>query len=94
MVATIAYMDDRKMAQSIAKEKDTKLLDERLLERFASRALVPKNLVLEVALATAERIVRAWARISSELPISQQAHEKIDEQLQYVPLTKPFLHNV
>jgi serine/threonine-protein kinase HipA len=92
-VATIAYLDDRKMALSVAKEKDTKLLDERLLERFASRSLVPKNLVLEVALATAERIVSAWSRLSPELPISQHVREKIDEQLRYVPLTKRFLHS-
>ena len=91
-VATIAYMDDRKMALSVAKEKDTKFLDELLLERFASRALVPKNLVLDVALDTAERIVDAWPRMSPELPISLPVREKIDEQLRYVPLTKQFLH--
>jgi hypothetical protein len=53
---------------------------------------VPKNLVREVALATAERTVSAWSRMSLELPISQQAREKIDEQLRYSPLTKRFLH--
>lgn len=42
-VATIAYMDDCKLALSIVREKDTKLLDERLLERFASRAICFKS---------------------------------------------------
>lgn len=90
-VSTIAYIDDRKMALSIAKEKDTKFLDEQLLERFAAKARVPAKIVLDTALATAERTVKAWAKHSSELPVGKETRNKIDEQLRYVPLTRRFL---
>ena len=45
-VATIRYIEDRKMALSIAKEKDTKYLDKELLERFAGKARIPTAVVL------------------------------------------------
>ncbi len=93
-VSTVAYIDDRNMALSIAKEKDTKYLDEQLLERFASKARVPTNIVLDTALATAERTVNAWSHLSNELPIDEQTRNKIDEQLRYVPLTRRFLSTI
>ncbi len=91
-VSTIAYMDDRKMALSIAKEKDTKFLDEQLLERFAAKARIPTKIVLDTALATAERTVNAWTKHSSELQIGKETRSKIEEQLRYVPLTRRFLN--
>jgi len=90
-VSTIAYIEDRKMALSIAKEKDTKFLDESLIERLAAKARVPTNLILETAIATAERTVTAWSHLSSELPIDEETRNKIDEQLKYVPLTRRFI---
>jgi serine/threonine-protein kinase HipA len=90
-VSTIAYIEDRKMALSIAKEKDTKFLDESLIERLAAKARVPTNLILETAIATAERTVTAWSHLSRELPIDEETRNKIDEQLKYVPLTRRFI---
>jgi serine/threonine-protein kinase HipA len=90
-VSTIAYIDDRKMSLSIAKEKDTKFLDEQLLERFAAKARIPTKIVLDTALAIAERTVNAWEKHSSELPIGKETRDKIDEQLRYVPLTRRFM---
>ena len=52
---------------------------------------MPKNIVLDTALATAERTVNAWTEHSSELPIGKETRDKIDEQLRYVPLTRRFL---
>ena len=90
-VSTIQYINDRKMALSIAKEKDTGKLDQQLLERFAAKARVPTALVVETAWETAERVVQAWSRLKGDLPIDQEGRERIDEQLKYVPLTRRFL---
>lgn len=90
-VSTIRYIEDRKMALSVAHEKDTKLLDRALLERFAEKAGLPKHLVVETAMDTAEKTVRAWSKISSSLLLEEQARAKIEEQLRYMPLTHQFL---
>jgi serine/threonine-protein kinase HipA len=90
-VSTIAYIKDRKMALSVAREKDTQELDKPLLERFAVKAGLPKHMVVETALDTAEKTVRAWSQIASDLPLQKQVRENIEEQLGYVPLTKQFL---
>jgi serine/threonine-protein kinase HipA len=90
-VSTIAYIKDRKMALSVAKEKDSKALDKPLLEKFAVKVGLPKHMVVETALDTAEKTVRAWSTIASDLPLDRNVRENIEEQLRYVPLTKQFL---
>ncbi len=90
-VSTICYIEDRKMALSVAKEKDTKNLDQPLLEKFAAKAGLPKHMVVEVALETAEKTVRAWSEMAPSLPLEDRAREEIDEQLWYIPLTRQFL---
>lgn len=90
-VSTIAYIKDRKMALSVAREKDTKALDKPLLERFAVKAGLPKHMVIETALDTAEKTVRTWSTMASDLPLDRSVRENIEEQLRYVPLTKQFL---
>lgn len=90
-VSTIAYIKDRKMALSVAKEKDSKVLDKALLERFAVKAGLPKHMVVETALETAEKTVRAWSQMASDLPFDANVRDNIDEQLRYVPLTRQFL---
>ena len=90
-VSTIAYIKDRKMALSIAREKDTKRLDQALLERFAEKAGLPKHMVVQTALDTAEKTVRAWSQMASDLPLHDQVREGIEEQLRYLPLTQKFL---
>jgi serine/threonine-protein kinase HipA len=90
-VSTICYIEDRNMALSVAKEKDPKNLDQPLLERFAVRAGLPKHMVVEVALETAEKTVRVWSEMAPSLPLADKAREQIDEQLRYIPLTRQFL---
>ena len=79
------------MALSVAKEKDTKRLDQSLLDRFAAKAGLPKHMVVQTALETAEKTVRAWSEMASDLPLHDQVREGIDEQLRYFPLTQQFL---
>lgn len=90
-VSTIAYIKDRKMALSVAREKDSTALDKPLLEKFAVKAGLPKHMVVETALDTAEKTVRAWSTMASDLPLDRNVRENIEEQLRYVPLTKQFL---
>jgi serine/threonine-protein kinase HipA len=91
-VSTIQYSSvDERMALSMAKEKDPQYLDIELLERFAIRARVPSMLVIETGLETAERTVKAWLQLKSELPLNAESREKINHQLKYVPITRRFL---
>jgi serine/threonine-protein kinase HipA len=90
-VSTIAYIKGRKMALSVAKEKDTKRLDQRLLEKFAEKVGLPKQMVVQTALDTAEKTVGAWSEMASALPLQDQGRERIEEQLRDFPLTKQFL---
>lgn len=92
-VSTIQYVQDRQMSLSIAGEKDTKKLDTDLLVRFAAKARIPTHPVVEVATHTASKLVDTWRRIKSDLPLDDDARKKIDEQLEYVPLTRQFLNN-
>ncbi|HEV2988928.1 MAG TPA: type II toxin-antitoxin system HipA family toxin [Candidatus Angelobacter sp.] len=92
LVSTIQYpgLDDR-LALSIAREKDSMHLDISLLERFAARAKLPGRIVIETALATAERMVKTWPQVADDLPIDKKFKQKINEQFKYVPLTRQFL---
>jgi serine/threonine-protein kinase HipA len=90
-VSTIRYINDPKMALSIAREKDTGRLDTELLKRFAAKARVPAQLVLDSGLQTAERVVDAWRRMNRDLPIDGEVRRRIEGRFKYVPLTRAFL---
>jgi hypothetical protein len=61
------------MALSIAREKDTKRLDEPLLETV--KAGLPKHTVLQAAVETAEKIVRLWSEMAGALPLDRRVEE-------------------
>jgi serine/threonine-protein kinase HipA len=90
-VATTAYIDDRALALSISRQKDTGQLNENLLERFADRAGIPKRVVLDTARETAESTVRLWGQIQQDMPLDSRVREAVEAQLKYVPLTRQFL---
>jgi hypothetical protein len=75
-VSTIRYIEDRKVALSMAREKDTKYLDTDLLESFVARACVPSRMVLDTALETAARTVKAWSELNADLPIDREMRKK------------------
>ena len=56
----------------IAGEKDTRELDLNLLSRFASKARVPANPVVEIAIQTAEKLVTTWRRMKHDLPLDDR----------------------
>src|SRR5258708_38699519 len=57
-VPTIAYIKDREMGLSIAKEKDKGKLNDTLLERFAVKAGLPKHMDVETPSETPEKTGR------------------------------------
>jgi serine/threonine-protein kinase HipA len=92
-VSTIQYIENRKMALSMAGEKDTTKLDRDLISRFAARARIPTHSIDEIAVETAEKLVAAWRRMKHDLPLDDVARKKIDQQLEFVPLTRQFVQN-
>lgn len=90
-VSTIAYIEDFTMSLSVAKEKDIRKFDEKLLRRFAVKVPIPERVVFDAAFQTAERVVRTWPQLHSFLPLSLAAKERVTERLRLFPLTKQFL---
>jgi serine/threonine-protein kinase HipA len=91
-VSTIRYIEDPTMALSVAKEKDTKFLDDDHLKRFAAKAQIPSQIVLDTALETAEKFIGIWRRMAPELPLDTQMRERINERIKYIPLTRKLLY--
>jgi serine/threonine-protein kinase HipA len=86
IVSTIHYIADNTLALSIAKEKSTSQLDLDLLRRFAGKAQVPAELVLQTAQQTAEKVMTLWPTIQKDLPLDREARRKITEHMRSVPL--------
>jgi len=90
-VATTAYIEDRALALSISRQKDTGQLNEALLERFADRAGIPKRILLDTARETAESTVDLWHQMQHDMPLDSAVREAVEAQFNYVPLTRRFL---
>jgi len=84
------YINDHEMALSIAKEKKHKTAGSGTSRKIAVKAGLPKHMVVETALETAERTVHAWSEMAPNLPLQNHAREQIDEQLRQVPLSAHF----
>jgi serine/threonine-protein kinase HipA len=87
-VSTVRYIADDRLALSIAKEKAVTQLNLALLERFARKAQVPTQLVLETARETAERMMTIWPTLQKELPLDRETRSQITAHMQSVPLMK------
>jgi serine/threonine-protein kinase HipA len=87
-VSTVRYIADDRLALSIAKEKAVTQLNLALLERFARKAQVPTQLVLETARETAERMMTIWPTLQKELPLDRETRRQITAHMQSVPLMK------
>jgi len=92
LVSTIAYIDDFTTALSVvSKERDVRNFDEKLLRRFAAKALVPDRAISDVALETSERLVRVWEEIKGDLVLDADAKRRVTERMRVFPLTRMFL---
>jgi len=85
-VSTVRYIGEDRLALSIAKEKDVTRLSSALLERFANKAQVPSQLVLETARETAQRMMALWPKFQKELPLDQEARRRITVSMQSIPI--------
>jgi serine/threonine-protein kinase HipA len=90
-VSTIQYIDDRSLALSVAKEKDTGKLDRELLAKFANKARIPKVLVTDTAANVLESLMKAWTDLALHLPLDKKSRAKIEAQFRYMPLMRAFV---
>ena len=80
-VATHVFLDDSKMALSIAGEKEIRNINNAVLKRFAEKAKLPSNLVLQIAQETIEKTLDAWKPLKSDLPLPKSMRVAIEKQL-------------
>jgi serine/threonine-protein kinase HipA len=86
--STMRYLPERGLGLPLARTKDVSRLDDELLEKASLQAGVPRGLVKDVAHETARDFSRVWSNLKDGLPIDDLGRQKIDEQLQLVPLLK------
>jgi serine/threonine-protein kinase HipA len=60
LVPTVAYLDDHHMALSLGGTKDMYAVDEESFARFANRAGLPEQPIVEAALETAAAVRSSW----------------------------------
>ncbi|MDR3734607.1 MAG: type II toxin-antitoxin system HipA family toxin [Acidobacteriaceae bacterium] len=85
-VSTIRYIADHRLALSIAKEKVPSRLNSDLLRRFAQKAQVPTELVLQTARETAENVMVSWPKLQKELPLDRETRLQLTAHMKSIPL--------
>jgi serine/threonine-protein kinase HipA len=89
-VSTIAHLDDNfQMALPITckEEKDVRNINETVLRRFADKALMPAEAVLQPAIEISEKNVLTWKQIEGDLAIDPSAKQRVSERMNAFPLT-------
>lgn len=84
-VSTVRYITDDKLALSIAKEKAPSQLNSDLLERFARKAQLPTELVLQTARETAEKIMALWPIFQKNFPVDQETRRSVTAHMRSIP---------
>ena len=80
-VATHVFMDDNKLALSMAGEKDIRKINLALLKRFAEKAKLPVNAVTHMTQQTIEQTLAAWKQLKSDLPLNQSMRQAIEKRM-------------
>lgn len=86
-VSTIAYPVDNAMALNFLRTKDFKNLTFEQFEKFAAKARLPRNIVMNEVRNTLEAFQDTWAREKNNLELTNQAIQTIDEHVEQLPLT-------
>lgn len=84
-VATIEYIKPDRLALNFADTKDFTELDRARFARFAAKAKLSANLVMDTLLQTVERFHTAWSR-RKDLPISKALEAAINAHLKALPI--------
>lgn len=91
-VSTLPYVSGQEtLGLSIAGTKDFSVFSESLLERFADKTALPKNVILESARETVERTWSAWRDIRSDLSSPGFVGQSIDEHMKKLPIFREVL---
>lgn len=85
-VSTIVYIENDKLALTIARTKEWELVDDNRLERFARRAGVPRGVVLSAARDMVDRIKGEWSHLDENQLLSASMKHSIEQHIARVPL--------
>ena len=85
-VSTIAYIKDNSMALKVSKSNrfDAFSMDE--LSHLAAKARLPEKLVLDTASETVERFHDVWGKEKTNLALTNDAIDAIDEHVKKLPI--------
>jgi len=85
-VSTIAYIKDNSMALKVSKSIrfDAFSMDE--LSHLAAKARLPERLVLDTARETVERFHDVWGKEKTNLALTNDAMDAIDEHIKKLPI--------
>ena len=87
-VATIACLPDEEAALKVNRSKRFDAFTEDELAGLASRAALPKALVLDQARETVARFHDAWSEARKNLPITSEIASTIDAHLKTIPIAR------
>ncbi len=87
-VSTIAYMSDDRMALKVSRTARFDEVSYDGLAHLAGKAMLPEKLVLDTAREAVSTFMQLWGREKTNLPLSQQVRETIDQHLTRLPLLK------
>lgn len=85
-VSTIPYLPNDGTGLKISRTKTFDGFTRDELTHFAVKAAIPKKLVLDTALETADRFREVWRAEAGNLPMSEKVKEAIDSHLGRVPI--------
>ncbi|HEV2740520.1 MAG TPA: type II toxin-antitoxin system HipA family toxin [Candidatus Elarobacter sp.] len=85
-VSTLRYIPDDVLALNLAGTKRWEEFDMERFERLAERAHLSVRQVREIVRETVKRMLDAWARINSDLPIDTATRSIVTELMHTVPV--------
>jgi serine/threonine-protein kinase HipA len=88
-VSTILYLPEDKLALNFAGNKDFSSLTLNQFERFATKALLPKALVLDTVQETVQAFAQSWKTVK-DFPLKEEFRDAITKHLKTIPLWKSF----
>jgi serine/threonine-protein kinase HipA len=84
-VSTIFYLPEDHLALNFVDSKDFESLTLAQFKRFAAKAQISEQLVLDTVQETVEAFSKAWKTVK-DLPLKKEARAAIEKHLQRIPL--------
>ena len=86
LVSTVPYIPDGKAALNFSRTRRFDEFSEDELSHLAAKALLPEKLVLETARETVALFHRHWSAEKSNLPLSAEVIQAIEDHLKTIPI--------